>query len=69
MAEKGIVTKGLRCDCFLMLRRYEDKIGFIECKVPVPVFCRCGKSPVTHVITLSRHLLRRGNCQHVMKQA
>ena len=24
MAEKGIVTKGLRCDCFLMLRRYED---------------------------------------------
>ena len=29
-AEKGIVTKGLRCDCFLMLRRYEDKIGFIE---------------------------------------
>ena len=38
MAEKGIVTKGLRCDCFLMLRRYEDKIGFIECKVPVPVF-------------------------------
>ncbi|ERI75631.1 hypothetical protein CLOSYM_03129 [[Clostridium] symbiosum ATCC 14940] len=52
-----------------MLRRYEDKIGFIECKVPVPVFCRCGKSPVTHVITLSRHLSRRDNCQHVMKQA
>lgn len=69
MAEKGIVTKGLRCDCFLMLRRYEDKIGFIECKVPVPVFCRCGKSPETHVITLSRHLSRRDNCQHVMKQA
>ena len=69
MAEKGIVTKGLRCDCFLMLRRYEDKIGFIECKVPVPVFCRYGKSPETHVITLSRHLSRRDNCQHVMKQA
>lgn len=46
-----------------------DKIGFIECKVPVPVFCRCGKSPETHVITLSRHLSRRDNCQHVMKQA
>ena len=51
------------------IARYEDKIGFIECKVPVPVFCRCGKSPETHVITLSRHLSRRDNCQHVMKQA
>ena len=50
-------------------QRYEDKIGFIECKVPVPVFCRFGKSPETHVITLSRHLSRRDNCQHVMKQA
>ena len=48
MAEKGIVTERLRCDCFLILRRYEDKIGFIECKVPVPVFCRCGKSLETH---------------------
>ena len=69
MAEKGIVTERLRCDCFLILRRYEDKIGFIECKVPVPVFCGCGKSLETHVITLSRYLLQRGNCQHVMKQA
>ena len=56
MAEKGIVTEGLRCDRFLILRRYEDKIVFIECKVPVPVFCRYGKSHETHVITLSRYL-------------
>ena len=27
MAEKGIVTERPRCDCFLILRRYEDKIG------------------------------------------
>ena len=56
MAEKGIVTERLRCDCFLILRRYEDKIGFIECEVPVLVFCRYGKSLETHVITLSRYL-------------
>ncbi|ARE65060.1 hypothetical protein ADH76_24710 [Enterocloster clostridioformis] len=69
MAEKGIVTKGFRCDCFPMKRRYEDKVEFSECEVPVPVFCRYGKNPETHVITLSRHLLRRDNCQYVMKQA
>lgn len=56
MAEKGIVTERLRCDCFLILRRYEDKIGFIECEVLVLVFCRHGKSLETHVITLSRYL-------------
>ena len=63
MAEKGIVTKRLRCDCSLMLRRYEDKIGLIECKVPVPVLCGYGKSLGTHVIMLPRNLLGRGNCQ------
>ena len=29
MAEKGIVTERLRCDCFLILRRYEDKIATV----------------------------------------
>ena len=38
MAEKGIVTEGFRCDCFPMKRRYEDKVEFSECEVPVPVF-------------------------------